>query len=193
MSNIFSFADTWNNGATVFSSITLDVTDTASNAASKLIDLKVGGVTKFNVAKDGKITTAGDISASAGFIGAAGLTAGPSPYFTVANGAGGVSGVQLSDAYGFGWCNGASSFAAPDTQLKRHAAGVVTATNGAGGVGYLRTPPTTVGALLSAATAGVGARSIVTDALAPTFMATVVAGGAVTAPVYSDGTNWKVG
>jgi len=51
----------------------------------------------------------------------------------------------------------------------------------------------TVATLPSAATSGAGARSFVTDALTPTFGATVVTGGAVAVPVYSDGTNWKVG
>jgi len=51
----------------------------------------------------------------------------------------------------------------------------------------------TVATLPSAVTLGKGARSFVTDALAPTFGATVVAGGAIAVPVYSDGTNWKVG
>jgi hypothetical protein len=51
----------------------------------------------------------------------------------------------------------------------------------------------TVATLPSAVASGVGARSFVTDALAPTFGATVVAGGAIAVPVYSDGTNWKVG
>jgi hypothetical protein len=51
----------------------------------------------------------------------------------------------------------------------------------------------TVATLPSAATSGAGARSFVTDALTPTFGATVVGGGAVATPVYSDGTNWKVG
>jgi hypothetical protein len=51
----------------------------------------------------------------------------------------------------------------------------------------------TVATLPSAATSGKGARAFVTDALAPTFGATVVTGGAVAVPVYSDGTNWKVG
>ena len=51
----------------------------------------------------------------------------------------------------------------------------------------------TVATLPSAATSGKGARSFVTDALLPTFGATVAAGGAVATPVYSDGTNWKVG
>lgn len=51
----------------------------------------------------------------------------------------------------------------------------------------------TVATLPSAATSGVGARSFVTDASGPTFGATVSGGGAVATPVYSDGTNWKVG
>ena len=51
----------------------------------------------------------------------------------------------------------------------------------------------TVATLPSAVTSGKGARSFVTDALAPTFGATVVTGGAIAVPVYSDGTDWKVG
>ena len=51
----------------------------------------------------------------------------------------------------------------------------------------------TVATLPSAVTSGKGARSFVTDALAPIFGATVATGGAVAVPVYSDGTNWKVG
>ena len=51
----------------------------------------------------------------------------------------------------------------------------------------------TVATLPSAVTSGKGARSFVTDALGPTFGATVASGGAVATPVYSDGTNWKVG
>jgi len=51
----------------------------------------------------------------------------------------------------------------------------------------------TVATLPSAVTSGIGARSFVTDALGPTFGATVVTGGAIAVPVYSDGTNWKVG
>jgi hypothetical protein len=47
--------------------------------------------------------------------------------------------------------------------------------------------------LPSAAESGSGARAFVSDATSPTFGATVVGGGAVKVPVYSDGTNWKVG
>jgi hypothetical protein len=51
----------------------------------------------------------------------------------------------------------------------------------------------TVATLPSAVTSGKGSRSFVTDALLPTFGSTIAGGGAVATPVYSDGTNWKVG
>lgn len=51
----------------------------------------------------------------------------------------------------------------------------------------------TVATLPSAVTSGLGSRSFVTDALAPAFGSSVVGGGAVATPVYSDGTNWRVG
>jgi len=51
----------------------------------------------------------------------------------------------------------------------------------------------TVSTLPSAVTSGAGTVAFVSDALLPTFGLTVVGGGAVKVPVYSDGTNWKVG
>lgn len=39
MSYIYDLADTWNNAATTFTAIKMDVTNTASNAASLLMDL----------------------------------------------------------------------------------------------------------------------------------------------------------
>lgn len=53
--------------------------------------------------------------------------------------------------------------------------------------------PLTVATLPSAATAGVGSRAFVTDSSVSTFGTTVTAGGSTKVPVYSDGTNWKVG
>jgi len=53
--------------------------------------------------------------------------------------------------------------------------------------------PVTVANLPSAAIAGVGARAFVTDSSVSTFGTTVAAGGSTKVPVYSDGTNWKVG
>jgi hypothetical protein len=48
-------------------------------------------------------------------------------------------------------------------------------------------------ALPTAASAGAGARAFITDGSTATFAATVTGGGANKVPVYSDGTNWKVG
>lgn len=53
------------------------------------------------------------------------------------------------------------------------------------------TAPVAVSALGSASPAG--QKKFVNDALAPAFGATVAGGGAVTVPVYSDGSNWVVG
>lgn len=58
---------------------------------------------------------------------------------------------------------------------------------------YLKITAVTVAQLPAAATAGVGARATVTDATATTFASTVAGGGANKVPVYSDGTNWKIG
>jgi hypothetical protein len=59
--------------------------------------------------------------------------------------------------------------------------------------GYVKQKVFTVAGLPSAATAGAGARAFVSDANATTFAATVAGGGANNIPVYSDGTNWKIG
>ena len=51
--NISDMAQTWNAGATTFTAIKMNVTDTASAAGSSLLDLQVGGVSRFFVRKDG--------------------------------------------------------------------------------------------------------------------------------------------
>ena len=53
--NIFDMADTWNNVATTYTAIKMNVTDTASNASSLLLDLQVGGASAFNVTKGGSV------------------------------------------------------------------------------------------------------------------------------------------
>lgn len=58
---------------------------------------------------------------------------------------------------------------------------------------YVKTISTTVGALANAATIGAGGRAFVTDANTTTFNAVVGGGGANSVPVFSDGTDWKVG
>lgn len=56
MANIYDMVDVWNDGATTFTAIKMDVTDTASASGSLLLDLKVGGVTKASIDKNGNLT-----------------------------------------------------------------------------------------------------------------------------------------
>ena len=51
--NIFDLVDTWNDGATTFTAVKMNVTDTASAAASLLMDLQVGTASQFSVGKTG--------------------------------------------------------------------------------------------------------------------------------------------
>ncbi len=58
---------------------------------------------------------------------------------------------------------------------------------------WIRTIEKTVANLTNAGTAGIGARSFVTDANTTTFNSIVGSGGSNNVPVFSDGTNWRVG
>ena len=55
------FAPTWNNSGVNQTCIRANVTDTASGSGSTLIDLAVGGTSKFSVDKNGLITSNGTL------------------------------------------------------------------------------------------------------------------------------------
>ena len=59
--NIADMSIEWDDGGTVYDGIKLNVTNTASNAASLLVDLQVNSSTVFSVRKDGKVTTVSDV------------------------------------------------------------------------------------------------------------------------------------
>ena len=61
------------------------------------------------------------------------------------------------------------------------------------GAKWINNGTQTVAALVAAGTAGAGARAVVTDASATTFHSIVAGGGANVVPVFSDGTNWRIG
>ena len=74
--------------------------------------------------------------------------------------------------------------------------GVVTLGSTLTTASYSKTTATIVGSLVAAATAGAGARSFVTDSTvvaSGNFGAIVAGTGANPVPVYSDGTNWRIG
>ena len=58
---------------------------------------------------------------------------------------------------------------------------------------YVKTSPVAVSGLPSASSVGAGSRAFVTDANATTFASIVASGGSNGVPVYSDGTNWRIG
>lgn len=58
---------------------------------------------------------------------------------------------------------------------------------------FIKVTAVSVANLPSAVTSGAGARATVTDANATTFNSIVAAGGANIVPVFSDGTNWRIG
>jgi hypothetical protein len=60
-------------------------------------------------------------------------------------------------------------------------------------IGVVKQTVYTVATLPSASTSGAGAKAFVSDATANTYGTTVTGGGSTNAPVYSDGTNWKIG
>ena len=82
------------------------------------------------------------------------------------------------------------------TVTLRYGAAVAGLTLSASGVACtvpIKTPSYVVSALPSASTAGAGARALVTDANATTFLSTVAGGGSNIVPVVSNGTNWVIG
>jgi hypothetical protein len=90
----------------------------------------------------------------------------------------------------------------PDTRITRKSSGKIqigaSASDSSGAVEAknLTTTPSTVADLTAAATAGAGARAFVSDstvAASGNFGAVVAGGGANAVPVYSDGTDWRIG
>jgi len=55
MAYIYNLADTWADAGVTFTAIKMNVLDTASNAASLLMDLQVGGTSFFRVQKNGLV------------------------------------------------------------------------------------------------------------------------------------------
>ena len=63
---ILSATSTWNDGGVTFNGIKLNITNTASAAASKLIDLQIGSTTQFSVTKIGDTQILGDLNIDGG-------------------------------------------------------------------------------------------------------------------------------
>lgn len=132
--------------------------------------------------------TARDIAINAGAsLGAIYLQTSATTRWQIGGGGGGGNLLAGADnAYDIG----ASGAARP---RNIYVAGFVQAGGTIAAIDYLKHGSSTVAGLSSAATVGIGTRFIVTDATATTYASIVAGGGANTVPVYSDGTNWRIG
>lgn len=195
---------TWNNAAVAFTGVFLNITNNASAAASYLVDLQVAGTSVYRVSPAGLMQTTGlYVRTGGGTLGSPNFaaqyhaTGAAASYSQWTNsgvtGSNPVNGTLVGiDAAGDGIIN----VQGPQS-LKVTVAGILAFTIDTSSRTVfnksIKMASSTVAALPAAATDEAGARRYVTDALGPTFGATVVGGGAVGVPVYSDGTNWKVG
>lgn len=176
----WSATQTWNAGAVTFTALKLNVTDTASAAGSKLIDLQAGGTSYFYVWANGlafadRWVVKGSTEALQ------------------------YTGLYLGNSSAVKWSSSVYYDGGADTGLYRNAAGVVEVNNGSAGtyrdlyVRTVMTNPVTVANL----PAGVkGMRAFVTDAtgtMAANIGAIVAGTGANNVPVHYDGTNWRIG
>ena len=107
------------------------------------------------------------------------------------------NGFKVGSSYKYEFSSTSGANGTPDAALARDSAGVVAITDGSTGTGYVKQTPVLVSALPAAATVGAGTRGFVSDATATTFASVVTGSGtastAGTVPVYSDGTDWRIG
>lgn len=216
---VLNITQTWNNAAVTFTGLKANVTDTASNSASLLMDLQVGGSSKFKIRKNGQVDFLYGLY---------------SPQVSLWESY--AAAINLNGTSQLTWASGVPTIGSYDLALARDAANTLAQRNGTNaqtlrvygtytsstsyervdlkssssvfylqpekgsGGGTLRPlvvghGATTYSQLPAAAAALEGARAYVSDWTgAATFGTTVNAGGGSTkVPVWCDGTNWLVG
>jgi len=121
-------AQTWNTSGTP-TAVKLNVTDTASNAASLLMDLQVGGTSKFSVDKSGKVTftTTGNLYATSSNISIVDGSSVAQINFNTQS----ANGLRVASDRPIGFTSGSANGSAPDVTLRRVAAGILGVRSGA--------------------------------------------------------------
>lgn len=204
---------TWNNASITFQALLVNITNTTSDARSKVFDLQVGSASIVSVIKNGWVNLAAGVNASgiptqAGMLGNPGSNGGVA--FTAnANNTIWIAGpdVRTTSVGMFAWSgdstNAVSARVLAIEQTDSSTLGINngTLTSGAGAfrdikarnviaTNLVKLAPFTVATLPSAA-ASAGSEAYVTDALtAPIYNATATAGGSTKAKVWSDGSSW---
>lgn len=126
---VINLSQTWNNAATTFTGFKLNVTDTASAADSKLLDLQVNGVSKFDL-RDGALITSAFSYASTG--------AGTAVILSPNGGATYSARFSTSTLFTTGTLGLANNVfsSAPDVVLNRDAANILAQRNGTNAQAY---------------------------------------------------------
>ena len=150
-SNPIEYTATWNNSGVTFDGLKLNITDTASGSASRLMDLQVGGSSKFKVDKNGTIDYSsspaltelikigainiqhwsGDVYVTGG-----GLRVWNGEFITCEGAIGIIAGsyrLGIGNYASIGFSSSASYSGSTDAGLRRNAAGVVEVNTGTAG------------------------------------------------------------
>jgi hypothetical protein len=133
MAYIYALSDTWNAAGTTFTGIGLNVTDSASAAGSLLLDLRVGGTSLFNVAKNGRLATDNITSAGAYYLTLPNAISTAGYWASATDGALGINGAGfvLAANREFAWSGTSSNpNVAVDLRLARDAANTLAQRNG---------------------------------------------------------------
>lgn len=109
---LISQAQTWNDGAVAFTGWKLDITNTASDLASRVFKIDVGGSTQFSIGADGAVRTNY-------FLFNEGSTDGADFFYY------GGAGVNLGSTAYLAWFDGAPNVSNIDLRMLRADAGVV--------------------------------------------------------------------
>jgi len=123
-----NIAQTWSTTGTP-TAFKLNVTDTASNANSLLMDLQVGGTSRVAIRKDGNISIAGGWNPTGGFVFTV-PSGGGSRAFTIQDGGIQTLSTSWNGLISFGAISMGASIVAPDVHLIRDAAGILALRNG---------------------------------------------------------------
>jgi hypothetical protein len=133
-----SITQTWNNAAITFTGIQFNATNTASAAASKLLDLQVGGASKFSASKGGEVRLSAGTSTNVS-LGAVGTNSGiffrTGTLFEASNGvntyiSAQTPGFSIASAMSFSWSSGFPDIVGSDLSLFRDAANTLAQRNG---------------------------------------------------------------
>lgn len=129
----FTLAQTWNSAGVVFTALRANVTDTASNASSLLMDLQVGGSSRFSITKAGNVEIPQGQYLNAGINSSVRFSA---DSWLFARGVGGAERALLNNAGiftqsggSFGWSSSASVISTIDLYVYRDAANILAQRN----------------------------------------------------------------